>query len=190
MHASRTPFAWAGGRENAESLPWPVPSPPNNHRLGHAHTSPSKLSESHYIDLCTVGPSPKQEPTHCLYSQSQPPLQPFHPSNYLAIAVARRVVKAGEIVRILPSNSFLLLFFYQEQHLHDFIVASQEISLLPYTEAFSWTWLCVPALWAHQWRESISFLCQAVVVPRVDDKWKTVQGPCVSESKDTRRENT
>lgn len=42
-------------------------------------------------------------------------------------------------------------------------------------EAFSWTWFCVPALWDVQAKAF-----QAVMEPRLGDKWKMVQGPCVS----------
>lgn len=119
-------------REGKRRIPSPDLSPPKNHKLGHSHTSPSKPSASHYIDLWHSG-SLSQTVDRCLHSQSQPTLQPFHPSSYLdtVLWLHGRVVKACEIVRILPSNSFPLLLFYQQQRLHDFVIAFQEICLMP-----------------------------------------------------------
>lgn len=84
----------------------------------------------------------------------------------------------------------LLLLFHQEQCFHDFIIIFQE-------KVFNATKLRLSArpdfvfqhYGTHEWRESVSFLFQAVMAPRMDGKWKTIQGPCISESKDTKSEN-
>lgn len=68
------------GREGRCRIPSPDLSPPNNHNLGHSHTSPSQPFASHCLDLGHSG-SLSRTVGRCFHSPSQLSLQPSHPSS-------------------------------------------------------------------------------------------------------------
>lgn len=100
------------GRKNAEFPPLPTPQQ-------------SQIQEI-----------PPKTVDYSLYSQSDPTLLPFNPSNCFSIVALRSCFKMWNTVRILPSNSFLSLLFYQKQCFHDFIIAFPRRYLMQRNEGF------------------------------------------------------
>lgn len=170
--ASTTPFTWTWGRKRY-----------TNHHLSLqtitilSHTFPSKLRRTPHSSLTQQCLS--QTPDYASRSLSNSTSLPFRPSNNLDIVVVlKSQKKMWNIVRILLSIFFLLLLFYQEQYFHGFSITFRERSLMRLNWEFQVALVLWVQLWnVYQWSESVSFLCQAGLVPWADDEWKTVQNP-------------